>query len=135
MCIRDRLFAGEITTGFIRLRYEAYDAPKFSALRFARTYSNSMGNEQFGLRASSRMTAAECAERYIDRGGMAMRAVVCMSAYRKLQGLYNVSVLVASVNQPTQGVQGRLDAYGVGFDNGLALVAYYLNGFQWEGAK
>ena len=130
-----QLFAGEITTGFIRLRYEAYDAPKFSALRFARTYSNSMANEQFALRANRHMTAAECSERYIDRAGMAMRAVVCMSAYRKLQGLYNVSVLVASLNQPTQGVQGRLDAHGVGFDNGLKLVAYYLNGFQWEGAQ
>ena len=34
-------------------------------------------------------------------------AVVCMSAYRKLVGLYDVSVLVASLNRPTQGVQGR----------------------------
>ena len=130
-----QLFAGETTTGFIRVRYEAYDAPKFSALRFARMYSDSMGNEPFALRATGRMTAAECSERFIDRDGMAMRAVVCMTAYRKFHGLYNVSVLVASLNQPTQGVQGRLDAHGFNFDNSLALVAYYLNGFKWEGAK
>lgn len=130
-----QLFAGETTTGFIRVRYEAYDAPKFSALRFARMYSDSMGNEPFALRATTRMTAAECSERFIDRDGMAMRAVVCMNAYRKFHGLYNVSVLVASINQPTQGVQGRLDAHGFSFDNSLALVAYYLNGFKWEGAR
>ena len=63
---------------------------------------------------------------------MAMRAVVCMSAYRKLLGLYDVSVLVASINRRTQGVQGRLDAHGVSFANGLKLVAQYLDAFQWE---
>ncbi|MBT9506223.1 serine protease [Rhodoferax sp.] len=130
-----QVFAGETTTGFIRLFFEAYDAPRFSALRFARMYSDSMANERFAMRGTSRMTAAECSERFIDRDGMAMRAVVCMSAYRKLRGLYNVSVLVTSVNRPTQGVQGRMDAHGMSFDNGLALVAYYLNGFKWEGAR
>jgi len=98
-------------------------------------YSDSMANEQFAVRGNSRMTAAECSERFIDRAGMAMRAVVCMNAYRKFHGLYNVSVLVGSLNRPTQGVQGRLDAHGVSFENALALVAYYLNGFKWEGAR
>ncbi len=127
-----QVFAGESTTGFIRLFYEAYDAPRFSALRFARMYSDSMGNERFAMRATNRLTAAECSERYIDREGMAMRAVVCMSAYRRLRGLYDVSVLVTSLNRPTQGVQGRLDAHGVSFDNALALSAYYLKGFKSE---
>ena len=128
-----QVFAGQMTTGFIRLRHEVYDAPKFSALRFAKMYSDSMANEGFALSASPRRTAAECSERFIDQGGMAMRAVVCATAHRKTRGLYDVSVLVASVNRPTQGVQGRLDAYGVSFDNGMALVAYYLKGFKWEG--
>lgn len=130
-----QLFAGDITTGYIQLRYEAYDAPKMDALRFASVYTNSWRNEQFAVRGNSQMTAAECSERYIKRSGMAMRAVVCATAYRKLKGLYNVSVLVATLNQPTQGIQGRLDANGVSLENGLALVAYYLNGFQWEAAQ
>ncbi len=133
--VDSQLFAGETTTGFIHLRYEAYDAPKFGALRFANMYGQSFANEGFGVQGTRRMTAAECSERYIDRAGMAMRAVVCMSAYRKLAGLYDVSVLVASLNRPTQGVQGRLDARGVSFGNGLKLVAQYLDGFKWEAPK
>ncbi len=130
-----QLFAGDMTTGYIQLRYESYNAPKLDALRFAGVFTNSWRNEQFALRGNSQMTAAECSERYIQRGDMAMRAVVCASAYRKLKGLYNVSVLVASLNQATQGIQGRFDANGVSLENGLALVAYYLNGFQWEATK
>jgi hypothetical protein len=58
-----------------------------------------------------------------------------MSAYRKLPGLYDASVLVASLNRDTQGVQGRMDARGVSFANGLKLVEQYLNGFKWEGVR
>lgn len=129
------VFAGDTTTGYIQLRYEAYDAPRFSALRFSNLYAQSFANESFGTQGTRKMTAAECSERYIDRDGMAMRAVVCMSAYRKFAGLYDVSVLVASLNRPTQGVQGRMDARGVSFGNGLKLVAQYLDGFKWEGEK
>ena len=128
------LFAGDVTTGLIQMRYEAYDGPKLGALRFSQIFGQSFGNERFAVQGTRRMTAAECTERYVDRQGMAMRAVVCMSAYRKLVGLYDVSVLVASLNRPTQGVQGRMDARGVSFGNGLKLVAQYLDGFKWEAA-
>jgi serine protease Do len=130
--IDSHLFAGDFSTGFIRLRYEAYDAPKFGALRFASLLSGSFSNEYFAARGSRKATAAECSERFITTGGLAMRAVVCINAYRKLPGLYDVSVLTTSINQPNRGVQGRLDAQGVSFENGLKLVDHYLKGFKWE---
>jgi len=57
-----------------------------------------------------------------------------MSAYRKLPGLYNMTVLTASVNQPTQGILGRLDVQGIAFDNGMKLANRYLKAFRWEAA-
>jgi serine protease Do len=104
--IDSHVFAGDFNTGFIRLRYEAYNAPKLGALRFSAMYSQSFANEYFATRGSRKATPAECSERFIETGGMPMRAVVCMSAYRKLPGLYDVSVLTMSVNQSTRGVQG-----------------------------
>jgi hypothetical protein len=68
---------------------------------------------------------------YVDRGGLPLRAVLCLSAYKKLTGLYDVSVLVATVDAPQQGVQGRFDAQGVTFDNALKLTTHYLEGFRW----
>jgi serine protease Do len=132
--IDSHVFAGDFNTGYIRLRYEAYNAPKLGPLRFAAMYSQSFANEYFATRGSRKATPAECSERFVETGGMPMRAVVCMSAYRKLPGLYDVSVLTMSVNQSTRGVQGRMDAQGVSFDNGLKLVAHYLGGFKWEAA-
>ncbi|MBN9410368.1 MAG: trypsin-like peptidase domain-containing protein [Burkholderiales bacterium] len=133
--VDSHVFAGDFNTGFLRLRYEAYDAPNLGQLRFAMLHSASFRNEAFAVRGSRHKTPAECTERYIEQAGMPMRAVICFTGYRKLPGLYDVSVLVATLNQPTQGVQGRLDAQGVSFDNGLKMVQHYLAGFRWEGGK
>jgi len=126
--------AGDFSTGMVRLSYEAYDAPTLGAARFARTYSQSFGNEPFLKRGNGRQTAVECTERYVDQGSLPLRAVICMSAYRKLRGLYDMTVLVATVNQPTRGALGRLDVRGIAFDNGLKLADHYLRAFRWEAA-
>lgn len=133
--VDSHVFAGDFNTGFLRIRYEAYDAAGLGGARFAMLQSLSFRNEPFAVRGSRRKTPVDCHERFIEQDGMAMRAVVCFNAYRKLPGLYDVSVLVATVNQPTQGVQGRLDAQGVSYDNGLKLVSHYLSGFRWLGGS
>ena len=126
--------AGDFNTGAVRLSYEAYNAPTLGAARFARMYSQSFANEQLPTRGNRHQTAAECTERFVDPGSLPLRAVVCLSAYRKLTGLYNMTVLVTSVNQPTQGVLGRMDVQGVAFDNGMKLASHYLKAFRWEAA-
>ena len=69
------------------------------------------------------------------RLGLALRAVMCLAAYKKLPGLYDLSVLTATLDGHTMGVQGRLDARGVGFDNAQRLVRHYLDGFGWTAPK
>ena len=128
------MVAGDFSTGMVRLSYEAYDAPTLGAARFARTYSQSFGNEPFLKRGNGRQTAVECTERYVDQGSLPLRAVVCMSAYRKLPGLYDMTVMAATLNQSTQGVLARLDVHGIAFDNGLKLADRYLQAFRWEAA-
>ena len=130
-----RIFvSGWFTTGNLAVRHEAYDGRKLGVLRFADRYTDSFRNEAFGGSNKDR-TAPQCHERYVDRGGLPLRAVLCMSAYKKLTGLYDLSVLVATVDAAQSGVQGRFDANGVGFDNALKLAAYYLEGFGWTRAE
>ena len=128
------MVAGDFSTGAVRLSYEAYNAPTLGAARFARMYSQSFANERLPTRGNRHQTAAECTERFVDPGTVPLRAVVCLSAYRKLTGLYNMTVLAISVNQPTQGVLGRLDVQGIAFDNGMKLASHYLKAFRWEAA-
>lgn len=124
--ISDSLYLGGLT-----VRHEAYDGAKLGSLRFAAQYSQSFRNEFFGAGRSRDRTPPQCKERFIERDGLPLRAVLCMTAYKKLEGLYDLSVLVATLDQPTLGVQGRFDARGIDFDNAMKLARHYLQGYGW----
>src|SRR5580765_6185040 len=131
-CVMDtRIFVGEFNTGTISLRHESYDGSKIGALRFASRYSQSFKNESFSRLSSQHQTKPRCNEDFIDRDGLPLRAVVCMRAYKKLPQLYDVSVLVATLDQSESGVQGRFDAQGVSFGNAQKLAQHYLDAFRW----
>ncbi len=131
-CVMDtRIFVGDFNTGTIALRHESYDGSKLGPLRFAARYSQSFRNEGFTRLAAQHQTKPRCDEAFIDRDGLPLRVVVCLRAYRKLPQLYDVAVLVATLDQSVAGVQGRFDAQGVSFANAQRLTRHYLDAYRW----
>jgi hypothetical protein len=135
-CAMDsRVFVSQaLVTGHLSVRHEAYDGRRLGALRFAQRYSASFRNEAFGQK-TTQLTAPVCQEAEVARDKLALRTVMCLRAYRKLPGLYDLSLLVATFDQPTIGAQGRFDARGVSFDNAMRLATHYLNGYAWRTRK
>ena len=132
-CVMDtRIFVGDYTTGAIGVRHEAYDGSKLGTMRFAARYSASFRNESFTRLRSEHQTKPQCHEDYVDRSGLPLRAVVCLRAYKKLPGLYDLSVLVATLDQKQAGVQGRFDAQGLSFANAQRLAKHYLEAYAWN---
>ncbi len=131
-CVMDtQIFAGEFNTGWIVVRHESYDGSKLGALRFAARHSASFRNEGFSRLRGELQTQPQCHEDYVDRKGLVLRAVTCLRAYKKLPQLYDVSVLVATLDQNRAGVQGRFDAQGVSFANAQRLTRHYLEAYEW----
>ncbi|HEX7441423.1 MAG TPA: serine protease [Caldimonas sp.] len=131
-CAMDtRIFVGDFTTGAIALRHESYDGSKLGPLRFAARYSQSFRNESFVRLSPEYQTKPQCHEDFVDRAGLALRAVVCLRAYKKLPQLYDLSVLVATLDQSEGGVQGRLDAQGFSFENAQRLSRHYIEAYGW----
>ena len=132
-CVMDtRIFVGDYTTGAISVRHEAYDGSKLGTLRFAARYAASFRNEAFTRLRGEHQTKPQCHEDYLDRGGLPLRAVACLRAYKKLPGLYDLSVLVATLDQKQAGVQGRFDAQGLSFANAQRLAKQYLEAYAWS---
>lgn len=133
-----RLFInGALYTGYLTVRHESYDGAKIGALRFADRYSDSFRNELMG-RDDRQRTAPRCVERQVegtpakgDKAGVPLKAVICLRAYKKLPGLHDLAVLVATLDGDVIGAQGRLDAYGVSAASATRLAQHYLNGFAW----
>jgi serine protease Do len=131
-CVMDtQIFVGEFNTGAISVRHESYDGRKLGALRFSAVYSQSFRNEGFQRLRGDHQTKPQCHEDFVDAKGLPLRAVVCLRAYKKLPKLYDVSVLVATLDQSTAGVQGRFDAQGVSYDNAMKLALHYLEAYAW----
>ena len=131
-CVMDtRIFVGDYTTGAIGVRHESYDGSKLGTLRFADRYSASFRNENFTRLRSEHQTKPQCHEDFVDRGGLPLRAVVCLRAYKKLPQLYDVSVLVATLDQTQSGVQGRFDGQGLSFANAQKLARHYIDAYGW----
>jgi hypothetical protein len=120
-----------VQTGFLEMSHEVYDGSRLGAVRFAKQYSSSFRNEALG-QADKDRTAPFCKEDFVNRAGLPLRAVVCLRAYRKLAGLHDLTVLVTTVDAPTEGALGRFDAHGVSFENALKLATHYLEGFAWK---
>ena len=140
-----RIFvSGPLLTGFLTVRHEAYDGSKLGALRFAERYTSSFRNEFMGVDDRQR-TAARCVERSVwgaptgakpsAAAALPLKAVVCLRAYKKLEGLHDLSVMVATLDGSTVGVQGRLDAHGVSLASAQRLAQHYLDGFAWTAPK
>lgn len=131
-CVMDtHIFAGEFNTGAISVRHESYDGSKLGPLRFAARHAQSFRNESFTRMRAEQQTKPQCQEDFVDRAGLVLRAVVCLRAYKKLPQLYDVSVLVATLDQPSSGVQGRFDAQGVSFASAQRLARHYLDAYSW----
>lgn len=134
--IDSEVFTGDGDVGGLGMRYEAYDAPRLSPWQFAHTYGSSFANEPLRKRGNRVRTGYECREDFVAGDAkLPLRAVVCMAAYRKFSGLYDLTVLAVSVDQPRQGVLGRLNVSAVSFDNAQRLARQYLQGFSSEAAQ
>ncbi len=131
-CAMDsRVYVNErLLTGFVKVRHEVYDGRRIGALRFAHRHSASFGNEFIGFDERER-TAAQCEEATLDRDGLPLRSVVCLRAYKKLPGLFDLTVMTATLDGSESGAQGRFDAYGVSAANAQRLAQHYLEGFAW----
>ena len=121
-----------VVTSGLSVRHEIYGGAKLGMWRFGRLYGDAFRNENFGGGANAEVTPPQCHERFVTQAGLPLRVVLCMRAYRKLPGLYDLSVLIATQDQATAGAQGRFDAGGVSFANAMRLARHYLEGFAWK---
>lgn len=124
-----------LQTGYLEVQHEVYDGSRIGPWRFAKQYSQSFRNEGLGNPNDKARTAPHCTESFIDAQGLPARAVVCLRAYRKMEGVHDLSVLITAVDQPTQGLLGRFDARGVGFEAALKLARHFIQGYGRQGGK
>ena len=124
--VQQGLFSGD-------LRYSHYvlTTEKLDAWRFAHRLSNlSAASGTSGTRKNVGPFA--CRDSTVKLQGFDAGLLVCTRGYRKFEGLYDITVRVVSLNQPTRGFASHLDMHGVEFDAGMRFVRRYIETMQWK---
>ena len=99
--------------------------------RFAhRMQEAKSGHDAFG--SARQLAPLACRQRNVELSGFTANATVCLRAYRKLDGIYDLHVRVVSKNGPRQGFLSSLSLTGVASDRALAFARIYLDALQWK---
>ncbi len=133
--MESRVNTGQMSTGFMTMRHEVYDAKGLNPARYSAVFGEAFRNEGFIVTKNGQRTLSQCQESTIDQKGLILRAVVCLNALKKHPGLYDINILVGSMNDAQAGLQARLDATGVTYANSQRLLKKYLEGFAWQPSR
>ncbi len=116
-------------TGHVSMTHQYIRSDNLHPLPFAALSSRLFGSGRLGRSTTERMTKPVCTEGFVHTRTLPLRAVTCVRAYRKFDGLYNFTLLTASTDAAESSLQSRLDVYGVSYENGMRVTRAFLGSF------
>jgi len=124
--------SGSFDTGDLRYRHELLKSSKLGTIRFSSLYERSF-TKRFPERGGTRedVTRFRCQEQFVTAPGGTMRVAMCFRAYKRLKGLYDLRLKLATIDRTDEGLQSWFTIDGVSYDNGLKLAQRYLEAFRW----
>jgi len=128
---KSTLYLGrDLQAGGLSFQHQIMSTQSVDAWRFAYRMQHAktpLGN--FG--APRQLAPFACQQQNVELNGFAVNATVCLRAYRKLDGVYDLNVLVVSKNASKQGFVSSLSLTGVAPDQALAFARVYLEAMRW----
>ena len=113
-------------TGQVSVTHQYLRSASLDKVRFAVLASTLFKVDKLGSSKDKRLTGPACAEQFVTTKTLPLRVVTCVRAYRKFAGLYDFTMLSASVDDAQASLQSRLDVSGVSFDNGTRATRAFL---------
>jgi hypothetical protein len=63
---------------------------------------------------------------------MPAKVALCLRAYRKYVGLYDIDLRVVSLRESKQALVTKLDLEGVAYEDGMRMVRHYMGALKWN---
>jgi serine protease Do len=117
-------------SGDIKYSHFVLTTDKLDAWRFAHRLSEvAAATGAYGSRRH--VGPFSCENRNVRLKGFDASVMVCVRGYRKLEGLYDFTVRVSSLNGSKRGFASHLDMYGLDFDGGMRFIRRYVEAMEW----
>ncbi len=121
------------STGIVEMDHRLLTTAELNPFRFFALYSSTFDEDVDGMYGSEEeVTPFRCETSTVRRDARKMRAVLCIRRYRKLEGLYDAVVRVATLGSSRAGVVSTLTLSGVTFENARRVAARYLESITWR---
>ncbi|WP_371187212.1 serine protease [Thalassotalea maritima] len=124
-----------LTTGNIDMEFHYFDADQLGANRFYQLYQGYISGAGPGNSASKEdVTEFACQHDIVESASVAIRnkAILCVRAYKKYQGLYDIMYLSASVDKTNSAIVGHYTLAGVNKDFAQAFNQRFMEAVKWN---
>jgi hypothetical protein len=109
------------STGLNRFRFHSLLSTRFSQLAY---------DYDLDRKGDEEVTGYRCRAGNVRQGTLVARTLFCARAYKRLPGLYDVVLRVATVGRPRESVLSTLTLAGVSWENGQRVARRYLGAIE-----
>ena len=120
----------DLEVGNIQFQHRVLRASELQPLQFTtRVNEIAQGYRRSGL--SRHVAPYACRDALVSLDGFDARVTTCARQYRLFAGLFDIAVIVTSINSTEHALVSQLDLRGVGFEPGMQFVRRYLGAMRW----
>ena len=132
--IEDDIFLdNEHSAGSIDFQHNLISSKELNPLQFFSLYESAFADDSSVADGSSeQLSRFVCTSDFVGHDESTFKVAFCVRAYKKLQGLYDAVLKLASLNSNTDGVQSTLVLSGVSFENADRFARRYLESIAWR---
>lgn len=118
-------------SGDLRFEHFVLETGKLDAWRFAHRMSNlSLATGAFGRRRY--VGPFSCDTGVVKLKGFDASLMTCVRSHRKLEGLYDITARVTSLNESLRGFVSHVDLHGVEFEAGMGFLRRFVEAMEWN---
>jgi serine protease Do len=128
----DLYLSSDHRTGAVSYNHQYLSSTKLGALRFSALFSAYFAADPAVVEATREdVTNFRCRSEFVSTGGVTLRAALCLRAYKKFPGLYDLVLRAATLPSNNQGVDTSFILAGFSPENAQKLARHYLEGLSW----
>lgn len=128
----DLYLSSDHRTGAVAYSHQHLSSTKLGSLRFSALYSAFFAGDPSVVEATREdVTNFRCHSEFVNSGGLTLRAAICLRAYKKFPGLYDLVLRAAALPTNNQGVDSSFTLAGFSPENAQKLARHYLEALSW----
>ncbi len=118
---------------FLNFSHDYLTSEELGQKRFFNLYQRYFARgESASYAGKEDVTKFICQTDFVEHANLSMRAVLCVRAYKKLPGLYDAVLKVATLGSDNSGVLSTLELGGVSYENAMLFSRKYLESIAWK---